>query len=250
MGVRICDKVKLSHWSETALTRVAPKQVKKPKLHSVMQTSVNTGSTLTSPKLVRVFRRHCNIIVALLAMAKRHLHVYFLIFLTMFRCVKACSYTRNSVRSLSNHQVRCEAYQKEEAHSAVIHKSVAAPNKQKLVQQKQSGSNKVQYYIRLTTTICSKLCTELLAYHFKRSSTHQAHGPSLATQPVAPGPGMLESSADIGGEGTSHQPQTSPPPPPPCLPLPSHPPSAIVETPAASSMALLAESENPSRRPQ
>jgi len=79
-------------------------------------------------------------------MARRHLHVYFvyfLIFLTMFRCVKACSYIGNSVRSLSNHQVRCEAYQKEEVHSAAIRKSIAARNKQKQVQQKRS-SNKVR----------------------------------------------------------------------------------------------------------
>ena len=80
-----------------------------------------------------------------LAMARRHLHVYFIyfiIFLTMFRCVKACSYIGNSVRSLSNHQVRCDAYQKEEAHSATIRKSVAARNKQKQVKQKQSGLQK------------------------------------------------------------------------------------------------------------
>jgi len=73
-------------------------------------------------------------------MAKCHLQLYFtyfLIFLTMFRCVKACSYIGNSVRSLSNHQVRCDAYQKEEAHSAAIRKSVAARSKQKQVQQKQ-----------------------------------------------------------------------------------------------------------------
>jgi hypothetical protein len=80
-------------------------------------------------------------------MARRHLHayfVYFLIFLTMFRCVKACSYIGSSVRALSNHQVRCEAYQKEEAHSAAIRKSVAARNKQKQVQRKR-GSNKVRF---------------------------------------------------------------------------------------------------------
>ena len=72
-------------------------------------------------------------------MARRHLHVYlvyFLIFLTMFRCVKACSYIGNSVRSLSNHQVRCEAYQEEEAHSAAIRKSIAARNKQKQLQRR------------------------------------------------------------------------------------------------------------------
>ena len=87
-------------------------------------------------------------------MAKHHLHVYFIyfiIFLTMFRCVKACSFIGNSVRSLSNHQVRCEAYQKEEAHSVAICKSIAAQNKQKQVQWKQRESNKVQYYLKLTT---------------------------------------------------------------------------------------------------
>jgi hypothetical protein len=115
---------------------------------------------------------HCNTVGTLPAMAKRHLHayfIYFLIFLIMFRCVKACSYIGNSVRSLSNHQVRCEAYQKEEAHSAAIRKSVAARNKQKRVQQKQSGSNKVHYY--LLTAICAKIYMELLAYHFRRCST-------------------------------------------------------------------------------
>jgi hypothetical protein len=54
----------------------------------------------------------------------------------MFRCVKACSYIGNSVRSLSNHQVRCEAYQEEEAHSAAIRKSIAARNKQKQLQRR------------------------------------------------------------------------------------------------------------------
>jgi hypothetical protein len=77
----------------------------------------------------------------------------------MFRCVKACSFIGNSVRSLSNHQVRCEAYQKEEAHSVAIRKSIAAQNKQKQVQQKRRGSNKVQYYLKLTTTR-SNLCMD------------------------------------------------------------------------------------------
>jgi len=77
----------------------------------------------------------------------------------MFRCVKGCSYIRNSVRSVSNHQVKCEAYQKEEAHSAAIRKSIAARNKQKQVQR--SRLNKVQYYLKLNT-IHSKLYLDLL----------------------------------------------------------------------------------------
>ena len=60
----------------------------------------------------------------------------------MFHCVKACSYIGNSVCSLSNHQVRCDTYQKEEAHSVAIRKSVVARNKQKQVKQKQSGLQK------------------------------------------------------------------------------------------------------------
>ena len=96
----------------------------------------------TFKKSLKFFRRPPPHRRALPAMANCHLQVYFtyfLIFLTMFRCVRACTYIGNSVRSLSNHQVRCDAYQKEEAHSAAIRKSVAARNKQKRVQQKQSG---------------------------------------------------------------------------------------------------------------
>ena len=112
------------------------------------------------------FRSHCNDVVTLPAMARRHLHVYFvyfLIFLIMFRCVKACSYIGNSVRSLSNHQVRCEAYQEEEAHSAAIRKSIAARNKQKQLQRR--SLKKVQFQANY---LCLKLYVELLVYHFKR----------------------------------------------------------------------------------
>ena len=106
-------------------------------------------------------------------MARRHLHVYlvyFLIFLTMFRCVKACSYIGNSVRSLSNHQVRCEAYQEEEAHSAAIRKSIAARNKQKQLQRR--SLKKVRFQANY---ICLKLYVELLVYHFKRCSTPSSY---------------------------------------------------------------------------
>ena len=61
----------------------------------------------------------------------------------MFRCVKACSYIGNSVRALSNHQVQCEVYQKEEADSAAIRKSIAARNKQKQLQRR--SLNKVRF---------------------------------------------------------------------------------------------------------
>src|SRR6266545_2896630 len=91
------------------------------------------------------------------AMAKR-LFIFLLIFLIMFRCVKGCSYIGNSVRALSNHQVRCGAYQKEEAHSAAIHKFLAARHKQK---QKPSGSNKVDH----TDYLSCSTYMELLVFH-------------------------------------------------------------------------------------
>jgi hypothetical protein len=135
----------MAYWRGMTRRRLCDSTCRKIRRQIRRQIRSRDISAFKRPRNGSYSAAHCNNVVTLPAMARRHLHVYFvyfLIFLTMFRCVKACSYIGSSVRALSNHQVRCEDYQKEEAHSAAIRKSIAARNKQKQVQRKQ-GSNKV-----------------------------------------------------------------------------------------------------------
>ena len=92
---------------------------------------------LLSEKHIIYFIYHC---LLPLAMAKRHLLVYFILILIMFTCVRGCSFTGKSARALSAHQNKCVAHQKDVVHAARIRKSLAERSKQKkiIIQQQRN----------------------------------------------------------------------------------------------------------------